>query len=330
MSRLWRAQCEEEDSPLWGRLFACYYAPVSRAPCPLARASATAAGVDLLSDEPLTSQQEKTFRAASLRAALAAQPVAPPPLSPKERVRLYSTARAAFRLRAELPPATCNAAFDFAQNVRRLEDGTFVSQADTRHLNSQPIIRLSSHLLPLVGNLGYFEVSGLNGSSVGLVRGPRFDPKLHTGHIGWKRTSYALHSDDGSKWRKDCNFSCREDGEPYHPAGFGPNATVGVGFDFGDSSIFFTLNGQFLGDAFMDVDDSLTHARRVRNTTSMTRSWLGLGLGGLHAAVALHEPGDTARFNLGQGRFAFDIEALALARQRTWAMEAGEREGLDD
>ena len=53
----------------------------------------------------------------------------------KERMRLYSTARAAFRLRAALPPATCNAAFDFAQNVQRLDEGTFVSQADTRHLD---------------------------------------------------------------------------------------------------------------------------------------------------------------------------------------------------
>ena len=135
VSRLWRAQCEDEDSPLWAQLFARYYTPVSRAPCPLERAAASAAGLDPESDEPLTPQQEKTFRAALSRAALAAQPAAPPPLSPKERVRLYSTARAAFRLRAELPPATCTAAFDFAQNVRHLDDGTFVSQADTRHLD---------------------------------------------------------------------------------------------------------------------------------------------------------------------------------------------------
>ena len=135
VSRLWRAQCEEDASPLWAQLFARRYAPVSRAPCPLERAAASAAGLDPESDEPLTPQQEKTFRAALLRAALAARPsAAPPPLSPKERVRLYSTARAAFRLRSELPPATCNASFDFAQNVRRL-DGTFVSQADTRHLD---------------------------------------------------------------------------------------------------------------------------------------------------------------------------------------------------
>ena len=69
-----------------------------------------------------------------------------------------------------------------------------------------------------------------------------------------------------------------------------------MGFDFQDGSIFFTLNGQFLGDAF-------EHARH--------RPTVGAE-GALHAAVALHEPGDSARFNLGQQRFAFDIGALAL------------------
>ena len=59
--------------------------------------------------------------------------------------------------------------------VRRLDDGTFVSQADTRRLDSQPIVRRASHVMPLVGNLGYFEASGLNGSSVGLVRGPGWE-----------------------------------------------------------------------------------------------------------------------------------------------------------
>ena len=36
----------------------------------------------------------------------------------------------------------------------------------------------------------------------------------------------------------------------------------------------------------------------------------------------MHEPGDSARFNLGQERFAFDLEALALARQRSRAAAA--------
>ena len=75
-----------------------------------------------------------------------------------------------------------------------------------------------------------------------------------------------------------------------------------MGFDFEDQSIFFTLNGKFLGVAFENADD--------------TRGQV------LHPAVALHEPGDSARFNLGQERFAFDLEALALARQRSRAAAA--------
>ena len=59
-----------------------------------------------------------------------------------------------------------------------------------------------------------------------------------------------------------------------------------MGFDFEDQSIFFTLNGKFLGVAFSDVDR-----------------------GPLFPAAALHEPGDACRFNLGQQPFAFDLEA---------------------
>ena len=94
VARLWRAQCQDAESPLWAHLFARDYAPLPR---PGGQGAWTKAR-----DAP----------------------------APKERARLYApTARAAYRLRAELPPATCTAAFDFAQNVRRKKDGTFVSQA---------------------------------------------------------------------------------------------------------------------------------------------------------------------------------------------------------
>ena len=75
-----------------------------------------------------------------------------------------------------------------------------------------------------------------------------------------------------------------------------------MGFDFEDQSIFFTLNGKFLGVAFENADDSRAAV--------------------FHPAVALHEPGDSALFNLGQERFAFDLEALAFARQRSRATAA--------
>ena len=99
---LWRAQCQDEDSPLWAQLFARHYAPLSQAG---GQSDAVAGTPEALSQRGV----RVGFGAAT-----------PPPLSPKERARLYSTARAAYRLRAELPPATCSAAFDFAQNVRRL------------------------------------------------------------------------------------------------------------------------------------------------------------------------------------------------------------------
>ena len=101
VARLWRAQCQDAESPLWTQLFARDYKPLPRpAGHPLSGKSAGA--WTKTRDSP----------------------------APKERARLYApTARAAYRLRAELPPARCTAAFDFAQNVRRKEDGTFVSQA---------------------------------------------------------------------------------------------------------------------------------------------------------------------------------------------------------
>ena len=114
VARLWRAQCQDAESPLWAQLFARDYSPLPRA----------------------GGQSDPVAGTSKERDAL----------TPKERARLHRprdaeggvwptgtegapTARAAYRLRAELPPATCTAAFDFAQNVRRNKDGTFVSQA---------------------------------------------------------------------------------------------------------------------------------------------------------------------------------------------------------
>ena len=131
VSRLWRAQCEEDASPLWAQLFARRYAPLSQA----GGHCDAMAGTTQHDSARVIAARAATAAAAYAAAVAASGAVAMPPPSMKERMRLYSTARAAFRLRAALPPATCNAAFDFAQNVQRLDEGTFVSQADTRHLD---------------------------------------------------------------------------------------------------------------------------------------------------------------------------------------------------
>ena len=106
VARLWRAQCQDAESPLWAQLFARDYKPLPRP-----------AGHPLSGNSNPRLAESTSWHRLDVPA-------------PKERARLYApTAREAYRLRAELPPATCTAAFDFAQNVRRKEDGTFVSQA---------------------------------------------------------------------------------------------------------------------------------------------------------------------------------------------------------
>ena len=78
-----------------------------------------------------------------------------------------------------------------------------------------------------------------------------FDP--NTKLPGWDAHSYGYHSDDGGLFH-DCGYKV---GEFPSVTGFGPGDTVGCGYNYIARSIFFTLNGTFLGTAFQDVDLSL-------------------------------------------------------------------------
>lgn len=271
VARLWREQAQVES--LWEQLFERRFAPL------------VVSGADGSQQRADGSQQR---------------------LSAQERTRCYfgpentrSPARHAFRHRARQPPANLDAIMWNSNNVRKLRDGTFVSEADPRMWDSQPILRAEpgQSLRPLAGTIGYFEASGLTGSSIGLARGAATMPN-RSGHIGWHPVSYALHSDDGHKWRRDRAYQCGETGDPFLQGGFGANApaTVGVGLDFADGSIFFTVNGKYVGVAFDIYDELRSDAP-------------------LYPAVALHEKGDRARFNLGHERFAFDLEAHAAATE---------------
>lgn len=59
---------------------------------------------------------------------------------------------------------------------------------------------------------------------------------------GWDEFSYGYHGDDGSK------FHCQGAGTKYGQR-FGVNDTIGCGIDYQEKSIFYTLNGCFLGYA---------------------------------------------------------------------------------
>ena len=61
---------------------------------------------------------------------------------------------------------------------------------------------------------------------------------------GWDSHSYGYHGDDGGIFHGNGSMI-----QPYHRP-FGVNDTIGCGIDYIQNSIFFTLNGIFLGYAF--------------------------------------------------------------------------------
>ena len=67
---------------------------------------------------------------------------------------------------------------------------------------------------------------------------------LHTRMPGWCTHSFGYHGDDGGVFHSTGHM-LREFGPT-----FGCGDTVGCGLDYHRSCIFFTLNGEFLGDAF--------------------------------------------------------------------------------
>ncbi|EGC37943.1 hypothetical protein DICPUDRAFT_53617 [Dictyostelium purpureum] len=70
-------------------------------------------------------------------------------------------------------------------------------------------------------------------------------------HIGWIKSSYGYHSDDGRK------FKCKEEpgvneGEPYGES-YKKGDVIGCGMNFKYKEIFFTKNGMYIGSAFSNV-----------------------------------------------------------------------------
>eukprot|EP01041_Mallomonas_annulata_P003242 gene3242-6415_t len=93
---------------------------------------------------------------------------------------------------------------------------------------------------------------------------------------GWDNQSFGYHSDDGAIFH----------GGGRALAAYGPKFSsgdvIGCGMNFATRTIFFTLNGTYLGDAFCNVSDGLTLYPTV----------------GIDANVTLH-------FNFGKESFMF-------------------------
>ena len=98
---------------------------------------------------------------------------------------------------------------------------------------------------------------------------------------GWDNESYGYHGDDGAIF----HGRGRQIGT-YGPK-FGFNDTVGCGLNYNNMSIFFTLNGKYLGTAFQNIKFSKPDID-------------------LYPTVGIDAP-CTVQFNYGKTPFRFDL-----------------------
>eukprot|EP01035_Chromulina_nebulosa_P033188 gene33188-44432_t len=98
---------------------------------------------------------------------------------------------------------------------------------------------------------------------------------------GWDNESYGYHGDDGAIF----HGRGRQLGT-YGPK-FGVHDTVGCGLNYNNMSIFFTLNGKYLGTAFQDIKFNKPNVD-------------------LYPTVGIDAP-CTVQFNYGKTPFRFDL-----------------------
>ncbi|KAL9132239.1 MAG: hypothetical protein Q9217_000043 [Psora testacea] len=103
---------------------------------------------------------------------------------------------------------------------------------------------------------------------------------------GWEPDSWAYHGDDGK------SFCCQAPGKHFGPT-FSSGDTIGCGVDFTRRTAFFTKNGNFLGNAFRDINPGIA----------------------LYPSVGMRRPHAHLVVNFGQRPFTFDIDTM-VERQK--------------
>ncbi|KKY22817.1 putative ran-binding protein [Phaeomoniella chlamydospora] len=117
---------------------------------------------------------------------------------------------------------------------------------------------------------------GVSGQKASLERLP-----------GWETDSWAYHGDDGKA------FGGESTGKNYGPT-FSTNNVIGCGVNFSTGCIFFTKDGNFLGNAFRELKDL-----KVFPSVGMKKH------AGAHIAA-----------NFGQSPFVFNINEMVAEEQR--------------
>lgn len=138
----------------------------------------------------------------------------------------------------------------------------------------------SNHSIPVECGLFYFEIRIVNKGKDGFMGIGVSTRDARTNKLpGWDRGSYGYHGDDGKKFR-GCGT-----GEPYGPK-FTTGDVVGCIVNYLDSSISYTKNGIFLGQAFTDVKERE-----------------------LYPTVGMRSEGECMQMNCGAETFCFDLQS---------------------
>lgn len=154
--------------------------------------------------------------------------------------------------------------------------------------------------LALGRRVAYYEVTlERGGGSVGVAG---VDSTAYgfgsAAHVGWAGVSYGYHGNAGDFVSNDGSAAFGGAWEPFGPAwgvdgaadGESRRCTVGCGLDADSDTLFFTVDGRFVGRA----------PGKVRP-------------GQYAAAVSLHSLGDAALLNMGSAGFLYDVEGYCAS-----------------
>lgn len=128
----------------------------------------------------------------------------------------------------------------------------------------------------------YFEITIRDKGDTGRIGIGLCERKVKLEKMpGWENGSYAFHGDDGLLFKED-----GQTGLPYGPK-YGTDDIIGCCWDFVSNEVFFTLNGDNLGKAFINLS------------------------GTFYPTIGMQSKGGVILANFGAEPFKFDIEACA-------------------
>ena len=133
----------------------------------------------------------------------------------------------------------------------------------------------ASNPIPSTCQSYYFEMKVLNRGEKGYI-GIGLTPSVSdlTNMPGWLENTIGYHGDDGKLLYEEC--SQRGTASRYGPK-FGTNDVVGCGVDMKKRTVFFTINGKYLGTAVSNLPD---------------KTW--------YPTVGLHSKNEMVEINFGQ------------------------------